>query len=241
VAQAGLKTRLYTTTRTRSEVRVSLFITKSIDSIVAASAHDGRLKRVLGPVDLTLLGIGAIIGTGIFVLTGQVAAAHAGPAIVLSMLVAGLASALAALCYAEFASTVPVAGSAYTYGYATLGELVAWIIGWDLVLEYALGAATVAVGWSAYVVSLLADFGIQFPALLSAAPGTTVILADGTAATAIFNLPAVIVSALVTILLVGGIEESARANAFVVCVKVAVVLLIIGIGSMFVTTDYWRP
>ena len=111
------------------------------------------LPRVLGPVDLTMLGIGAIIGTGIFVLTGQAAAAHAGPAIVLSMVLAGVVSALAALCYAEFASTVPVAGSAYTYGYATLGELVAWIIGWDLILEYALGAATVAVGWSAYVVS----------------------------------------------------------------------------------------
>ena len=114
---------------------------------------------MLGPVDLTTLGIGAIIGTGIFVLTGQAAAAHAGPAIVLSMVLAGVVSALAALCYAEFASTVPVAGSAYTYGYATLGEFVAWIIGWDLILEYALGAATVAVGWSGYVVSLLADVG----------------------------------------------------------------------------------
>jgi APA family basic amino acid/polyamine antiporter len=223
------------------EVPVSLFVTKSIDALAAASGRDGRLKRVLGPVDLTMLGIGAIIGTGIFVLTGQAAAAHAGPAIVLSMLVAGVASALAALCYAEFASSVPIAGSAYTYGYATLGELVAWIIGWDLVLEYGLGAATVAVGWSAYVVSLLADFGIPFPALLSAAPGTTVVLADGTTATAIFNLPAVIISTLVTILLVVGIEESARVNALIVCVKVAVVLLIIGIGSMFLTTDYWRP
>ena len=123
------------------------------------------MKRVLGPVDLTLLGIGAIIGTGIFVLTGQAAAMHAGPAVVLSMVVAGIASALAALCYAEFASSVPVAGSAYTYGYATLGELVAWIIGWDLMLEYALGAATVAVGWSGYVVSFLADLGIRFPPL----------------------------------------------------------------------------
>ncbi len=220
---------------------MSLFVTKSIDAIKAASGDDGRLKRVLGPVDLTLLGIGAIIGTGIFVLTGLAAAAHAGPAIVLSMLIAGLVSTLAALCYAEFASTVPVAGSAYTYGYATLGELVAWIIGWDLVLEYALGAATVAVGWSAFFVSFLADFGVPFPALLSAAPGTTVVLADGTAATAIFNLPAVLVTALVTILLVIGIEESARVNAFIVCVKVGVVLVIIGIGGMFVTTDYWRP
>ncbi len=122
------------------------------------------LKRVLGPIDLTLLGIGAIIGTGIFVLTGQAAAAHAGPAVVLSMIVAGIASGLAAICYSEFASSVPVAGSAYTYGYATLGELVAWIIGWDLILEYALGAATVAVGWSAYVVSFLHDVGITLSA-----------------------------------------------------------------------------
>ena len=126
---------------------------------------------MLGAVDLTMLGIGAIIGTGIFVLTGQAAAAHAGPAVVLSMIIAGLASALAAICYAEFASSVPVAGSAYTYGYATLGELVAWIIGWDLVLEYALGAATVAVGWSGYVVSFLADVGIHVSAAAQRRPG----------------------------------------------------------------------
>ena len=125
-----------------------MFATKPIESLEPDQPHGASMRRVLGPVDLTLLGIGAIIGTGIFVLTGQAAAAHAGPAVVLSMVVAGVASALAALCYAEFASTVPVAGSAYTYGYATLGELVAWIIGWDLILEYALGAATVAVGWS---------------------------------------------------------------------------------------------
>jgi basic amino acid/polyamine antiporter, APA family len=220
---------------------LSLFATKSIDAIETAAGQEGRLKRVLGPVDLVALGIGAIIGTGIFVLTGQVAAMHAGPAIVLSMVVAGVVSALAAVCYAEFASTVPVAGSAYTYGYATLGELVAWIIGWDLILEYALGAATVAVGWSGYVVSLLADLGVRVPALLSAAPGTAVILADGTAATAILNLPAVLVSAAVTLLLVIGIEESARVNAVIVGIKVAVVLLIIAVGGLFVSTEYWRP
>src|SRR6185295_8610960 len=126
---------------------VSLFITKSVDALTTGVEGENKLKRVLGPIDLTTLGIGAIIGTGIFVLTGQAATAHAGPAIVLSMILAGVVSALAALCYAEFASTVPIAGSAYTYGYATLGEFVAWIIGWDLILEYALGAATVAVGW----------------------------------------------------------------------------------------------
>ena len=196
---------------------------------------------MLGPVDLTLLGIGAIIGTGIFVLTGQAAAAHAGPAVVLSMIVAGIASGLAAICYSEFASSVPVAGSAYTYGYATLGELVAWIIGWDLVLEYALGAATVAVGWSAYVVSFLNDIGIQFPPLLSAAPGTAVVLADGSSATALFNLPAMLISAAATLLLIVGIRESARVNAVIVVVKVTVVLLIIGLGGMFISTENWHP
>lgn len=220
---------------------MSLFVTKSIDDLKSGAGQEGRLKRVLGPIDLMTLGIGAIIGTGIFVLTGQAAAAHAGPAIVLSMVLAGVVSALAAICYAEFASTVPVAGSAYTYGYATLGELVAWIIGWDLVLEYALGAATVAVGWSGYVVSVLADFGVRFPPLLSAAPGTSVILSDGSAATAILNLPAIVVAAAVTVLLAIGIQESARVNAVIVGIKVAVVLLIIGLGSLFVSADYWHP
>ncbi|HYE84846.1 MAG TPA: amino acid permease [Vicinamibacterales bacterium] len=216
---------------------MSLFTTKPIEADHAAQP----LKRVLGPIDLTLLGIGAIIGTGIFVLTGQAAAAHAGPAVVLSMVVAGIASALAAICYSEFASSVPVAGSAYTYGYATLGELVAWVIGWDLVLEYALGAATVAVGWSAYVVSFLNDLGIRFPPLLSAAPGTAVVLADGSTASALFNLPAMLVSAAATWLLMVGIRESARVNAVIVVVKVAVVLLIIGLGGLFVSSDNWFP
>src|SRR5437879_11085174 len=153
---------------------MSIFATKSMEQIKAEAAQSGEhsLKRVLGPINLVTLGIGAIIGTGIFVLTGQAAAAHAGPAIVISMVVAGVASALAGLCYSEFASTVPISGSAYAYGYATLGEFVAWIIGWDLILEYAFGAATVAIGWSGNVVSLLADIGIQFPIALSGAPGT---------------------------------------------------------------------
>src|SRR3712207_4464893 len=184
------------------------------------------LPRVLGRWNLIMLGVGAVIGTGIFVLTGQAAAAHAGPAIVISMVIAGLTSVLAALCYSEFASSVPVAGSAYTYAYATLGEFVAWIIGWDLILEYALGAATVAVGWSGYLVSILHDFGFQFPAALSAAPGTLVTLADGSAVTAVFNLPAVLITVLVATLLVIGIQESARVNAVIVVVKVAVVLMV---------------
>lgn len=214
-----------------------LFATKPIESVDS----NQPMKRALGGLDLTLLGIGAIIGTGIFVLTGQAAAAHAGPAVVLSMIVAGIASALAAICYSEFAASVPAAGSAYTYGYATLGELVAWIIGWDLVLEYALGAATVAVGWSAYVVSFLNDVGIRFPPLLSAAPGTAVVLADGSSATALFNLPAMLVSAAATMLLLVGIRESARVNAVIVVIKVAVVLLIIGLGGMFIATENWSP
>jgi APA family basic amino acid/polyamine antiporter len=216
---------------------VSLFRTKAI----AAPSAEGPLSRVLGAMDLTFLGIGAIIGTGIFVLTGQAAAMHAGPAIVLSMVVAGLVSGLAALCYAELASSVPVSGSAYSYAYGTLGEFVAWIIGWDLVLEYALGAATVAVGWSGYVVSFLADFGLSIPPELSAAPGTVVMLANGSTATAVVNLPAIFISMLATLLLVVGIRESARVNAVIVLVKVGVVLVIIGAGSLFVSRELWHP
>jgi APA family basic amino acid/polyamine antiporter len=232
--------RLTDAARTTASGR-GVFATKTVEELTARASEGAKLKRVLGPVDLTALGVGAIIGTGIFVLTGQAAAMHAGPAIVLSMVIAGAVSALAALCYAEFASTVPVAGSAYTYGYATLGELLAWIIGWDLVLEYALGAATVAVGWSGYVVSFLADLGIRFPALWSAAPGTAVVLPDGTAATAILNVPAILIAAAATLLLVVGIRESARVNSVIVFLKVGVVLLIIGVGGMFVTADYWQP
>jgi APA family basic amino acid/polyamine antiporter len=219
---------------------MSLFRTKSIESL-AGTDHAGGLKRVLGPANLVSLGIGAIIGTGIFVLTGQAAAMHAGPAIVISMVLAAAVSALAGLCYAEFASTVPIAGSAYTYSYATLGEFVAWIIGWDLVLEYALGAATVAVGWSGYFVRVLADVGIHFPAVVSAAPGTVLQGADGTTVTAIFNLPAVIIAILVTTLLVRGVQESARVNGVMVVVKVAVVLLVIAAGISFVDTARFTP
>jgi basic amino acid/polyamine antiporter, APA family len=214
---------------------------KSLDSIVARSGSDHGLRRVLGPTSLIALGIGAIIGTGIFVLTGQAAAANAGPAIVISMVVAGVVSALAGLCYAEFAAAVPVAGSAYTYASATLGQLVAWIIGWDLILEYALGAATVAVGWSGNIVSLLHDLGWSFPAIVSAAPGTVVTMADGSTVTSVFNLPAVIVSALVTALLVRGVRESAAVNTVIVCVKVAIILIVIAAGSAFVHREYYTP
>jgi basic amino acid/polyamine antiporter, APA family len=222
---------------------MSLFATKSIETLTAQAAETGEhsLKRVLGPVNLVTLGIGAIIGTGIFVLTGQVAAANTGPAIVLSMVLAGIASALAGLCYSEFASVVPIAGSAYTYGYATLGELFAWIIGWDLILEYALGAATVAVGWGGHLTSFLHDFvGIDFPAAFAAAPGTIIHTAGGDV-TAIFNLPAVIITVLVTALIIVGIRESANVNTVIVFVKLAVVVIVILGGAAFVNMAFLHP
>jgi APA family basic amino acid/polyamine antiporter len=222
---------------------MSIFATKSIEQIKQEQlgSGEGTLKRVLGPGQLIMLGVGAIIGTGIFVLTGQAAAANAGPAIVLSMVIAGLTSVLAALCYSEFAATVPVAGSAYTYAYATLGEFVAWVIGWDLILEYALGAATVAVGWSGNFVTLMHQLGIAFPAAISAAPGTVVQLAGGATATAVFNLPAVIITIAVTLLLIVGVSESATVNAIIVVIKVGIVLVVIGAGAMFIETSYWHP
>jgi APA family basic amino acid/polyamine antiporter len=223
---------------------MSMFATKPIEDIQSEQlGHDERsgLPRVLGPSQLIMLGVGAIIGTGIFVLTGQAAAANAGPAIVLSMVLAGLTSVLAALCYSEFAASVPVAGSAYTYAYATLGEFVAWIIGWDLILEYALGAATVAVGWSGNLVTLLGQLGVSFPAALSAAPGTLVAVAGGEPVTAVFNVPAVFVTAVVTALLIFGVRESATVNAVIVVIKVAVVLIVIGAGAFFIDPANWHP
>ena len=220
---------------------MNLLRRKSVTQLQADALTDQRLKRALGATNLTALGIGAIIGTGIFVLTGTVAAQNAGPAVVLSFVLAGVASIFAALCYSEFASLVPMAGSAYTYGYATLGELFAWIIGWDLILEYALGAVTVSIGWSGYVVSFLHDIGINIPAQLSAARGTLITLADGTQVTAIFNLPAVIIIAIITVLLVIGIRESANVNNVIVFVKVAVVLLFIFGAIHAINPANWHP
>jgi basic amino acid/polyamine antiporter, APA family len=222
---------------------MSIFATKSIEQIKSEQIGQGDagLKRVLGPGQLIMLGVGAIIGTGIFVLTGQAAAANAGPAIVISMVLAGLTSVLAALCYSEFAATVPVAGSAYTYAYATLGEFIAWVIGWDLILEYALGAATVAVGWSGNLVTLLHQLGWSMPAAISAAPGTLVQLANGGTATAVFNLPAVLITVAVTALLIVGVSESATVNAVIVIIKVAIVLVVIGAGALFIQPQNWHP
>jgi APA family basic amino acid/polyamine antiporter len=216
-------------------------LTKKPLATLLADAEATPLRRVLGPVHLTMLGIGAIIGSGIFVLTGVVAAQNAGPALVVSMILAGIACAFAGLCYAEFASMIPVAGSAYTYAYATLGEIFAWIIGWDLILEYSLSSSTVAVGWSGLVVSLLSDVGITLPPQLTAATGSTVALADGSTVTALFNLPAVVVIIAVTALLVVGIRESAGANAVIVIVKVLVLLLFIGFGAAYIRPENWQP
>jgi basic amino acid/polyamine antiporter, APA family len=220
---------------------MNLLRRKSVTQLQAEALTDHRLKRALGATNLTALGIGAIIGTGIFVLTGTVAAQNSGPAVVLSFVLAGVASIFAALCYSEFASLVPMAGSAYTYGYATLGEVFAWIIGWDLILEYALGAVTVSIGWSGYIVSFLHDIGIDIPAQLSAARGTLITLANGTQVMAIFNLPAVIIISIVTLLLVIGIKESANTNNVIVIVKVAVVLLFILGAAYAVKPANWHP
>ena len=220
---------------------MDLFRRKSVTDLQNEALTDHSLKRALGALNLTMLGIGAIIGTGIFVLTGTVAALNAGPAVVLSFVFAGVASIFAALCYSEFASLVPMAGSAYTYGYATLGEFVVWIIGWDLVLEYALGAVTVAIGWSGYVVSLLNQIGIHIPAALTAARGSVVTLADGSTVTAIFNLPSVLIIVAVSTLLVVGIKESANFNNIIVFVKVAVVLLFIVGAAHAINPANWHP
>jgi APA family basic amino acid/polyamine antiporter len=208
----------------------------------AKDEGEGRLRRALGPVHLTALGIGSIIGAGIFVTTGAIARQTAGPALLLSYVVAGLACIFAALCYAEFASIVPVSGSAYTYTYATLGELFAWIMGWDLVLEYAGGAALVASGWSGYLQSVLGSFGITLPRALSGAvvrydPALGRLLPTGS----VINLPAVLIVALLLVVLIAGIRESARFNAVMVVLKLATVLFVIVVGAFHVDPRNWHP
>ena len=243
---------------------VNLFAKKSIEQLSGeASDKGGGLTRVLGSMDLVGLGVGAIIGAGIFVLTGTAAAKYAGPAIVLSFVVAAIGCAFAGLCYAEFASLIPIAGSAYTYGYATLGEIFAWIIGWDLILEYAFGAATVAVGWSGYVNSFLQDLGVTIPPALTASPGTALVLykarwvrletietelhrmhidvASLTHATGAFDLIAVVAIFLVTTILIIGVRESARLNGAIVLVKLAVVLAFLGLGITALAKKSWEP
>ncbi len=220
-----------------------LFATKSIDTLLAQTTDDkNSLRRTLSRWNLISLGIGAIIGAGIFVLTGQAAANYAGPAVVISFIVAGIACAFAGLCYAEFASMIPIAGSAYTYAYATLGEFIAWIIGWDLILEYLFGASTVAVGWSGYVVSFFKDLGITIPSSISSAPFFyNAATGDWTMTGSFINFPAVFIVAIVTTLLVLGIKESANFNNVIVLVKVIVILLFIGFGMSYVASENLTP
>lgn len=216
---------------------------KPIEVLLAQAAEQGEhtLKRSLGPVSLTALGIGSVIGAGIFVLTGQAAEAHAGPAITISFIIAGLVCALAALCYAELASTIPVAGSAYTYAYATVGEFFAWIIAWDLIVEYLFAGATVAVGWSGYFVGMMADFGVIIPAAWSQAPYLVNDAHQLVATGAILNVPAVAIVAITAAVLIAGITESAVFNNAIVLLKVSVVLLVIVFGFLYVNPANWQP
>ncbi len=251
----------------------NLWVRKSISGLKAeaAESHEHGLKRTLTATNLVMLGIGAVIGAGFFVLTGHAAAENAGPAISLSFVLGGIVCAFAGLCYAEMASTVPIAGSAYTYAYATMGEFIAWLIGWDLILEYMVGATTVAIGWSGYVTSVLHDWGINIPAQFTQSPGTKLIEIPNEIAdklhmrhgwsvlgaveellaknqidfsafpqvTAVLNVPAMIIVALVTALLVVGIQESARVNNVIVAIKVTIVVLFILIGLPLVTSANW--
>ena len=219
-----------------------LFAKKPLSLLLEEMKGENRLRRVLGPITLTSLGVGAIIGTGIFVLTGVGAHDKAGPALILSFAASGVACIFAALCYAEFASMAPVAGSAYTYAYATLGELFAWIIGWDLVLEYAVASAAVAHGWSAHFQDLLKSFGIVIPFSLSTAPidfntGTGHFFATGS----YFDLTAVIITAIITAILVKGIKESAVFNTTMVIIKLVIVLFVIVAGVFYIDPNNWKP
>jgi APA family basic amino acid/polyamine antiporter len=219
---------------------MSLATRKSIDHL-QAEAGKPTLRRVLGPLNLTALGIGSVIGTGIFVLTGTAASQNAGPALVISMIIAAVACAFAGLCYAELASMIPVAGSAYTYAYASSGEFVAWIIGWDLILEYALSGATVAVGWSGYLVSFLRDLRVAFPPALTVAPNATAVAPDGSVVAGVFNLPAAAIVLLVTALLVIGIRQSANTNTALVVLKTAVLILFVALGANYVRRENLVP
>ncbi|WDF54519.1 amino acid permease [Mucilaginibacter sp. KACC 22063] len=218
---------------------MSLFIKKSINQLLAASAEsDKSLKRTLGPVALIALGIGAIIGAGLFVRTAAAAGGNAGPAVTISFIIAAIGCALAGLCYAEFASMIPIAGSAYTYSYATMGEFIAWIIGWDLVLEYALGAATVAIGWSQYLNDLCHTFfGFTIPYEWSHSPFQV----SDAGVHGLVNIPAILIIFLLTLLLIRGTAESAVVNNIIVLVKVAIVLLIIGFGWQFINPANHTP
>ncbi|WP_100487426.1 amino acid permease [Sporolactobacillus pectinivorans] len=208
-----------------------IFSTKPIDTLIGETEGKQGLKKTLNAVDLTLLGIGAVIGTGIFVLTGVAAAQYSGPALVISFILSGIACFFAALCYAEFSSMVPVAGSAYTYSYAALGEIWAWIIGWDLILEYAVSISAVAIGWSGYAVTLLKSIGINLPVAVTAAPG----------AGGVVNLPAMLIIALISWLLISGVRNTSNLNGVIVVIKLAVVVLFIVLAVWHVNPTNWHP
>ncbi|MGQ8967826.1 amino acid permease [Bacillus subtilis] len=210
----------------------SLFRKKPLETL-SAQSKSKSLARTLSAFDLTLLGIGCVIGTGIFVITGTVAATGAGPALIISFILAGLACALAAFCYAEFSSSIPISGSVYSYSYVTLGELLAFLIGWDLMLEYVIALSAVATGWSSYFQSLLAGFNLHIPAALTGAPGST----PG----AVFNLPAAVIILLITAIVSRGVKESTRFNNVIVLMKIAIILLFIIVGIGYVKPDNWSP
>jgi basic amino acid/polyamine antiporter, APA family len=213
---------------------MNLFRKKSIAALLQESEKKGTaLKKELGAFDLTMLGIGAIIGTGIFVLTGVAASTHAGPALIISFILSGLACVFAALCYAEFASSVPVSGSAYTYSYATFGEIIAWVLGWDLILEYGVASSAVAAGWSGYFQGLLSGFGIHLPKAITSAYNPS----EGT----FIDIPAILIVLLITLLLTQGVKKSARFNTIMVIIKIAVVLLFIAVGAWYVEPANWTP
>ncbi len=221
----------------------NIWAKKSLSSLLSESADNSNgLKRTLGRTNLIALGIGGIIGAGIFVLTGQAAANYAGPAVVLSFVVAGIACTFAGLCYAEFASMIPIAGSAYTYAYATMGEFMAWVIGWDLILEYLFASSTVAVGWSGYVTSFLHDLGIHIPSYFTNAPIAYDTATHSWSTTgAIINMPAIFIIFIVTVLLIVGIKESAKLNNVVVIIKLTVIFLFLVFGVSYVVVENWQP
>lgn len=219
-----------------------LFVTKKLGQLIAdATEEEKGLKRTLKASNLVALGIGAIIGAGLFSITGGAAANNAGPAVTISFIIAAVGCAFAGLCYAEFASMIPVAGSAYTYSYATMGEFVAWIIGWDLVLEYAVGAATVSISWSRYLIKFLENMNVHLPPSLTMSPYDSVTQPDGTMVYGMINLPAVVIVILMSLLLIRGTKESALVNNFIVALKVSVVLIFIALGWGYINADNYVP